>query len=75
MLTADGRSEAAKKANETRKRNRYEAMCDEAMCDEAIQSARRQHLYSTLNDEQRDAIDTQIDSTTSSTSSFAPSPK
>jgi hypothetical protein len=39
MLTATGRSAAAKKASETRKRNKYEAMHDEV-----IQSARRQHL-------------------------------
>lgn len=59
MLTATGRSQAAKKASETRKHNKYAAMRDEA-----IQSARRQHLYSTLTDEQRDAIDAQIDSST-----------
>jgi hypothetical protein len=59
MLTATGRSAAAKKASETRKRNKYEAMHDEA-----IQSARRQHLYDKLTDEQRDAIDTQLDSST-----------
>jgi hypothetical protein len=59
MLTATGRSAAAKKASETRKHNKYEAMRDEA-----IQSARRQHLYDKLTGEQRDAIDTQLDSST-----------
>jgi hypothetical protein len=59
MLTATGRSEAAKKAVETRKRNRYEQKREEA-----IQSARRQYLYDKLSDEQREAIDDQIDSST-----------
>jgi hypothetical protein len=59
MSTATGRSAAAKKGNETRKRNKYEAMRHEA-----IQSARRQHLYDKLTDEQRDAIDAQLDSST-----------
>jgi hypothetical protein len=59
MLTAIGRSEAAKKAVETRKRNRYEQEREEA-----IQSARRQYLYNKLSEEQREAIDDQIDSST-----------
>jgi hypothetical protein len=59
MLTATGRSAAAKKAVETRKRDRYEAMREEK-----IQSARRDYLYQKLTDEQRDAIDTQLDSST-----------
>jgi hypothetical protein len=59
MLTATGRSEAAKKASETRNRNKYEAMREEK-----IQSARREYLYHQLTDEQRDAIDTQLDSST-----------
>ena len=59
MSTAIGRSEAAKKAVETRKRNKYEAMREEQ-----IQSARRNYLYNQLTDEQRDAIDTQLDSST-----------
>jgi hypothetical protein len=59
MLTATGRSTAAKKASETRKRNKYEAQRDEA-----IQSARRQYLYTKLTDEERDAVDEQLDSST-----------
>lgn len=59
MSNATSRSAAAKKANETRKRNKYEAMRREA-----IQSARRQHLYDKLTDEQRDAIDAHLDSST-----------
>jgi len=59
MANATGRSAAARKANETRKRNKYEAKRDEA-----IQSARRGHLYDKLTDEQRDAIDEQLDSST-----------
>jgi hypothetical protein len=59
MLTATGRSEAAKKAVETRKRNRYEQKREEA-----IQSARRKYLYNKLTDEQREAIDDQLDSST-----------
>jgi predicted DNA binding protein len=60
MSTATGRSAAAKKANETRKRNKYEARRQEQ-----IQSARRDYLYSKLTDEQREAIDAQLDSSTS----------
>jgi hypothetical protein len=59
MSIATSRSAAAKKANETRKRNKYEAIRHEA-----IQSARRQHLYDKLTDEQREAIDRQLDSST-----------
>jgi hypothetical protein len=59
MLTATGRSAAAKKASETRNRNKYEAMREEK-----IQSARREYLYDKLTDEQRDAIDEQLDSST-----------
>jgi hypothetical protein len=59
MANATGRSAAAKKANETRKRNKYEALRDEQ-----IQSARRDYLYKQLADEQRDAIDEQLDSST-----------
>lgn len=59
MTNATGRSAAAKKASETRKRNRYEAKRDEA-----IQSARRDYLCDKLTDEQRDAIDEQLDSST-----------
>ena len=59
MLTATGRSAAAKKANETRKRNKYKAMREEQ-----IQSARRHYLYNKLTDEQRDVIDAQLDSST-----------
>lgn len=59
MLTATGRSDAAKKASETRKRNKYEAMRDEK-----IQSARREYLYNKLTDEQREAIEEQLDSST-----------
>jgi hypothetical protein len=59
MASATGRSAAAKKANVTRKRKKYEAKRDEA-----IQSARRDYLYDKLTDEQRDAIDEQLDSST-----------
>jgi hypothetical protein len=59
MLTATGRSPAVKKAVETRKRNKYEAMREEK-----IQSARRAYLYNNLTDEQRDAIEEQLDSST-----------
>jgi hypothetical protein len=59
MLTATDRSEAARKASENRKRNRYEQKREEA-----IQSARRQYLYNKLTDEQREAIDDQLDSST-----------
>jgi len=59
MLTATDRSAAAKKAFETRKRNRYEQKREDA-----IQSARHDYLYHNLTDEQRDAIDTQLDSST-----------
>lgn len=59
MLTATGRSEAARKASETRKRNRYEQKREEA-----IQSARREYLYNKLTDEQREAIEQQLDSST-----------
>jgi hypothetical protein len=55
MTNATGRSAAAKKASETRKRNRYQAKRDEA-----IQSARRDYLYDKLTDEQREAIDEQL---------------
>ena len=59
MLTATNRSEAARKASETRKRNRYEQKREEA-----IQSARRHYLYKKLSDEQRETIDDQIDAST-----------
>ena len=59
MLTTTGRSAAAKKAVETRKRKRYEAIRDEK-----IQSARREYLYGKLTDEQREYIDDQLDSST-----------
>jgi hypothetical protein len=59
MTNTTGRSEAAKKASETRKRNKYEAIREEA-----IQSARREYLYNKLTHEQRDAIDEQLDSST-----------
>lgn len=59
MISSNRRSAAAKKANETRKRNKYEALRDEQ-----IQSARRDYLYNQLTDEQRDAIDEQLDSST-----------
>jgi hypothetical protein len=59
MLTATGRSAATKKANETRKRNKYEENREAA-----IQSARRNYLYNQLTDEQREAIDEQLDSST-----------
>jgi len=59
MLTATGRSPAAKKAVETRKRNKYEAMREEK-----IQSARRVYFYNKLTDEQRDTIEERLDSST-----------
>jgi hypothetical protein len=59
MAKVTSRSEAAKKAVETRKRKRYEAMREEK-----IQTARRNYLYNKLKDEQRDAIDEQLDSST-----------
>lgn len=59
MPTFTGRSAAAKKAVETRKRNKYESMRAEK-----IQSARRDYLYNKLTHEQRDAIDEQLDSST-----------
>ena len=59
MLTATGRSEAAKKAVETRKRNRYEQKREQA-----IQSARREYLYNKLTDEEREAVEEQLDSST-----------
>jgi hypothetical protein len=59
MLTVTGRSEAARKASETRKRNRYEQKREEA-----IQSARREYLYNKLTDEQHEAIEQQLDSST-----------
>src|SRR5512142_2365842 len=51
----------SQKAVETRKRNRYQAMRDKK-----IQSARRAYLYNKLTDEQREAIDDQLDSSTCS---------
>jgi hypothetical protein len=59
MTNATGRSAAAKKAVETRKRNKYESRRAEQ-----IQSARRDYLYNKLTDEQRDAIDEKLDSST-----------
>lgn len=59
MLTVTGRSEAARKASETRKRKRYEQKREEA-----IQSARREYLDNKLTDEQREAIEQQLDSST-----------
>jgi hypothetical protein len=59
MAKVTSRSEAAKKAVATRKRERYEAMREEK-----IQTARRDYLYNKLTDEQRDAIDQQLDSST-----------
>ena len=59
MANATDRSVAARKAHETRKRNKYEAKRDDA-----IQSARRHYLYEHLTDEQRDAIDEKLDSST-----------
>jgi hypothetical protein len=59
MKNENGRSEAARKASETRKRNKYEAIREEK-----IQSARRELLYSKLTDEQREAIEEQLDSST-----------
>jgi len=59
MTNVNGRSAAAKKAVETRKRKKYEAMREEQ-----IQSARRDYLYHKLTDEQRDAIDEKLDSST-----------
>jgi len=59
MLIAITRSEAAKKASETRKRNRYEQMREER-----IQSARRDYLYNKLSSEQRADIEAQLDSAT-----------
>jgi hypothetical protein len=49
----------SQKASLTRKRNKYEAKRDEA-----IQSARRDYLYNKLTDEQREAIEERIDSST-----------
>jgi hypothetical protein len=60
MQTATGRSAAAKKANETRKRNKYEAKRDEA-----IQSARRRYLYEQLTDAERESVEDELLSATS----------
>ena len=60
MQTATGRSAAAKKANETRKRNKYEAKRDEA-----IQSARRRYLYEQLTDTERESVEYELLSATS----------
>ena len=59
MTKTTGRSEAARKASETRKHNRYEHKRQAA-----IQSARREYLYNKLTDEQREAIEQQLDSST-----------